>query len=103
MMIHFLPKYVRSVLSGKKRATVRLGRKGVKPGMTVYLAVGGRPFAKAKVVKVSHKKLKELSPEEIKKEGYSSFKELLRELREIYPVISPEDEVTYIEWRILEK
>jgi len=103
MMLHFLPKYVKDVLSGKKRATVRLGRKGVREGMVIYLAVGGRPFAKARVVRVSHKRLKELTPDEIRKEGYRSLPELLRELRKIYPVISPEDEVTYIEWQILEK
>ena len=103
MMLHFLPRYVKDILSGKKRATVRLGKKGVRPGMTIYLSVGGRPFAKAKVVAVRYKKLKELTEEEVKKEGYRSVSELLRELRKIYPVISPEDEVTYIEWRIVEK
>ncbi len=102
-MLHFLPRYVKDILSGKKRATVRLGRKGVKAGSVVYLSVGGRPFARARVVKVVTKKLKELTPEEIKKEGHRNFSELFRELRKIYPVISPEDEVTYIEWRIEEK
>ena len=103
MMLHFLPHYVKDILSGKKRATVRLGRKGVKKGMVIYLSAGGRPFARARVVRVKYGKLKELGPQEIKAEGYSSFSELLRELRKIYPVISPEDEVTYIEWRIEEK
>ncbi len=103
MMLHFLPRYVKDILSGKKTATVRLGRKGVKPGMIVYLAVSGRPFAKAKIVSVKVKKLKELTAEEIRKEGSKSFSELVRDLRRIYPVISPEDEVTYIEWRIVEK
>ena len=103
MMLHFLPRYVKDILSGRKVATVRLGKKGVRPGMIVYLAVSGRPFAKARVVSVRVKKLKELTTEEIKKEGSRSFSELVKELRQIYPVISPEDEITYIEWRIVEK
>ncbi len=102
-MLHLLPRYVRDVLSGRKTATIRLGRKGVKRGDIVYLAAGGRPFAKAKIVKVVEKKLKELTPEEIRKDGHGSFRELLSDLRRIYPVISPEDTVTYIEWRIIEK
>ena len=103
MMLHFLPRYVKDILSGKKRATVRLGKRGVREGMTIFLAVGGRPFARARVVRVSFKKLKDLSPEEVRKEGHSSLSDLLKELRRIYPVISPEDEVTYIEWQMVEK
>ena len=100
MMLHFRPEFVSKIMSGGKRATIRLGKKGVKQGMIIFLAVGGRPFARARVVKVSYKKLKELTDHEIRAEGHSSLPELLADLRKIYPSISPEDTVTYIEWRL---
>lgn len=100
MMLHFRPEFVRKILTGEKRATIRLGKKGVKEGMIIYLAVGNRPFARAKVVRVSYKKLKELTNHEIRSEGYVSLVDLLSDLKKIYPAISPDDMVTYIEWRL---
>ena len=100
MNLNFLPSYVEAILSGRKRATVRLGRKGVREGMYVNLVSSGRIFARGRIVRVEYKKLKELSREEIKREGARNFRELLAELRRIYPAISPEDEVTYIEWTL---
>jgi hypothetical protein len=98
--LNFLPSYVGDILSGRKRATIRLGRKDLRKGMYVNLVASGRIFARGRIVRVEHKKLKELREEEIKKEGARNFRELLAELRRIYPAISPEDEITYIEWTI---
>jgi len=100
MMLHFRPEFVRKIISGEKRATIRLGKKDVREGMTVYLAVGGRPFARARIVRVSYKKLKELTRHEIRSEGYTSLPDLISDLKKIYPALSPDDMVTYIEWRL---
>ena len=101
MNLHFLPSYVDDILSGRKRATIRLGVKNVKRGMMINLVSSGRIFARARIIRVCRKKLKELKEEEIRKEGARNFRELLADLRKIYPAISPEDEITYIEWSII--
>ncbi len=100
-MIQFKKDFVPLILKGEKRATVRPRDIDIKPGTTVILAAG-TPFAKAVVTRVKKKKVKELTQEEIKKEGFRDFEEFFRELRSIYPSISPESMVTYIEWRIVE-
>jgi len=101
MMLHFRPEYVRAILSGKKRATIRVGARNVRPGMIIILAVGGKPFAKARVVSVRRKKVREITEEETRKEGFSDFTELYAALRSHYPGLSLDDEVTIIEWQLI--
>ncbi len=101
MMLHFRPEYVKQILSGKKRMTVRLGVRNVRPGMIIILAAGGKPFARARVVSVRRKRVRDITDEEVKKEGYSDFTEFYAALRSLYPGISLDDEVTIIEWRLI--
>ncbi len=101
MMLHFRPEYVRAILSGRKRSTIRIGARHVRPGMVIVLAAGGKPFAKARVVSVKRKRIREITEDEIRKEGFSDFAELYAALRSHYPGISLDDEVTIIEWLLI--
>ncbi len=95
-------RYVGLILSGKKTLTIRYGI--VKPKYReIIIHGGGRPIAKAEIVRVYHKKVKELTDNEALKDGFSSREELLRELNEIYGSIGDEDFVTAIEFRVVQR
>ncbi len=102
MMLHFSPRYRRDIVTGKKRMTIRYGRKyRVRPGNIVFLAVGNEPVARAKITSVQVKQLNRLNPEEIRMEGFRSFDELLSNLRKHYPEITPKSYVTVIKWVLM--
>jgi len=101
-MLHFREEYLRDVVSGRKRITIRYGRKySVRPGNVVYLAVKGRPVARAKITSVQVKKLRDPTDHEVKMEGFKSLNALLRHLRRIYPDIRPDSYVTVLKWKLL--
>ncbi len=101
MRLHLDPRFVRDVLRGRKKATVRLGKRDVKPGDVVFLTSDRGPFAKAVIIKVKRTPLKKLTKEEIRREGSRSLGELLETLRHFYPGITEDTEVTYIEWKLV--
>jgi len=95
-------KYVEKILSGEKKATIRLGI--VKPKYDeVFIHGGGRPVALAKIVKVSHKRVKDLTDNDALKDGFSSKRELLKELKKNYDELNPNDYVTIIEFEVIKK
>ena len=74
-------KYVEKILSGEKKATIRLGI--VKPKY--------------------HKRVRDLTDNDALKDGFSSRKELLKELRKNYDELNPDDYVTIIEFEVIKK
>jgi len=95
-------KYVEKILSGEKKATIRLGI--VKPKYDeIFIHGGGRPVALARIVKVSHKRVRDLTDNDALKDGFSSRKELLKELRKNYDELNPDDYVTIIEFEVIKK
>jgi len=95
-------KYVDMILSGQKTATIRLGL--VKPKYKEMIVHGGgRPVAKIMITKVTYKKVRELTEEDAIKDGFSSLRELLEELRKVYPEITNDDWVTVIEFRVVQR
>jgi hypothetical protein len=102
MMLHFSERYKKDLLSGKKRMTIRYGRKyRVRPGNIVFLAVKNVPLVRAKITSVQTKQLNRLTPQEIRMEGYSNFNELFENLRKHYPDIRPDSYVTVIKWVLM--
>ncbi len=101
-MLHFDRRYAEDILSGKKRMTIRYGRKyRVRPGNVVFLTVGNTPIARAKITSVQVKQLGRLTPAEIRMEGYRSFEDLLSNLRRHYPDIRKDSYVTVIKWVLM--
>jgi hypothetical protein len=93
--------FVDKILSGRKRTTIRLGRYRTKYS-EIIIHGGGRPIAKARIVNVVYKKVADLNDEDAKKDGFSSVSELLRELKRVYGEVSPEDDVTIIEFEVVQ-
>ena len=100
MKIDFDPKYVQKILSGKKRATIRRGIRQVKPGDVVVLTADNKPFATAQIVRVSLKRVSELTNADARKDGYRSVQRLKHELRRFYPKLGDDDIVTIIEFEV---
>jgi len=95
--------YADLILKGKKRATVRLGRV-IPKYREVIIHSGGKPLCKVRIVKVTHKKVSELTDEDAIKDGFSSRRELLKELKKVYGRrLSGDEEVTVIEFEVLQR
>lgn len=95
-------EYARLLLRGVKRATIRLG-KVVPKYDEVIIHSWGRPIAKAKIVRVYYKRVRELGDKEAELDGFRSREELLAELRRVYGDISDDDLVTVIELEVVQR
>lgn len=96
-------RFAKLILSGVKTTTIRLG-KVIPKCREIIIHSEGRPIAEAKIKNTIYKKVKELTDEDAKKDGYSSVDELLNDLKNIYGVdIKPDDDVTIIEFEVTRK
>ncbi len=100
-------KYLRKILRGEKKSTIRLKRKKMakfSKGETVLINSGGKIVAKALIKDCKAKKVSELSDEDAKKDGFANKDELLRALKKHYRKrLTDNAEVTIIEFEITEK
>ncbi|MHC1636950.1 MAG: ASCH domain-containing protein [Candidatus Nezhaarchaeales archaeon] len=90
------------VLAGIKTATIRLGV--VKPKKRqVLLHSGGRVLAELEITDVEVKKVRELTDEDAKQDGFQSKQQLIENLEKIYGRLRPDDNVTIIRFRVLRR
>jgi len=95
-------EYAEAVLSGVKRATIRLGI--VKPKYReVMLHAGGKPIAIIEIERVFHKKVKELTDKDAQLDGFKNREELLKALRKAYNGLSEDDWVTILEFKLIKE
>jgi len=95
-------EYAEAILSGKKRATIRLGV--VKPrSREVIIHSGGRAICKAKIEGVIYKKFSELTNEDARLDGFKNLKELRDALLKTYQSFSPDDIITIIKFTVTQK
>lgn len=95
-------EYAEALLTGRKRATIRLGI--VKPkAKEVLLHSGGKIVAKLVIRKVYHKRFRELNKRDAKLDGYSTARELKKELAKIYGRVSPDAPVTVIVFEVVQR
>ncbi|WP_297073823.1 ASCH domain-containing protein [Thermococcus sp.] len=97
--------YKSRILRGDKVTTIRYGNYEAKPGSEVYLVItpSDTVIAKVRITKVERKKVKELSNEDARLDGFSDVKELLRELNKIYGELYGDDEVTIIGFEVAKR
>ncbi|WP_456368155.1 ASCH domain-containing protein [Thermococcus sp.] len=97
--------YKSRILRGDKVTTIRYGSYEAKPGSEVYLVItpSDTAIAKVRITKVERKKVKELTNEDAKLDGFSDVKELLRELNKIYGELYGDDEVTIIGFEVVKR
>ena len=97
--------YKSKILRGDKVTTIRYGDYEAKPGSEVYLVItpSDTAIAKARVTRVERKKVKELTNEDARLDGFSDVKELLRALNRIYGELHGDDEVTIIGFEVVKR
>ncbi len=95
----------RILRGGDKVTTIRYGDYEAKPGSEVYLVItpSDTAVAKVRITKVEKKKVRELTNEDAKLDGFSDVKELLRELSKIYGELHGDDEVTIIGFEVVKR
>ncbi|AEC51996.1 hypothetical protein PNA2_1081 [Pyrococcus sp. NA2] len=101
--LKFDGKYKDDIISGRKRATIRLGRKvNLKPGENVLVHAGGYVLGKARITNVVTKKVSELTDEDARKDGFRNREELLEALRQHYKFVRPDSPATIVEFEMIE-
>lgn len=102
--LEFDGRYAEDILRGKKRATVRLGKKpNLKEGDTVLIHAGGYALGKAVIERVESKTVGELTDEDAFLDGFSSREELIRALKEHYKYVNDNSPAHVIVFRLIEK
>ncbi|ASJ13004.1 ASCH domain-containing protein [Thermococcus thioreducens] len=102
--LEFDGRYAEAILSGRKRATVRLGRKpNLKPGDEVLIHSGGRVIARAVIERVDSKTVGELTDEDAFLDGFSSREELVMALKSHYKYVNDDSKAHIIIFRIVER
>ncbi len=92
-------EYVNAILSGAKKATIRLG-KVIPKYKEMIVHGGGRPIAKIKITRVTYKKVKDLTDSDAIIDGFKSRDELIAALRKAYGEVKDDDIVTIIEFEV---
>ena len=97
--------YKQKILRGDKVTTIRYGSYEAKPGSEVYLVVtpSDTAVARVRITRVERKKVRELTNEDAKLDGFSGVRELLRELSRIYGELYGDDEVTVIGFEVVKR
>ncbi len=97
-------KYLKKLLEcgvGGITRTIRIGI--VKPKFReVYVHSAGKVVAKVEIVRTIYKRVRDLTDEDAKLDGFSSREELIRELKKLYGDVRPDTYVTILELKVLE-
>lgn len=97
--------YKERILKGKKVTTIRYGKYEAKEDSEVYIVItpSDTAIAKARIKGITKKKVKELTNEDAKKDGFKNVKELLKALNKIYGELYGDDEITIIEFEVIKQ
>jgi len=97
--------YKSRILRGDKVTTIRYGDYEARPGSEIYLVItpSDTAVAKIRITGVRKKKVRELTNEDARLDGFSDVKELLRELNRIYGELYGDDEVTIIGFEVVKR
>ncbi len=97
--------YKSRILRGDKVTTIRYGDYEARPGSEVYLVItpSDTTVAKVRIRDVKRKKVKDLTNEDAKLDGFSNVGELLKELNRIYGELHGDDELTVISFDVVRR
>ncbi len=103
MTLLFKEDLMQKVLNGTKVQTRRTSTRRYTPGKTYAIRTGMVEEARAhvKVLRTWRQQLRDLTPEDVRKEGFTSFAEFRQAWITIYGQWSPDQYVTAIEFRLL--
>ncbi len=100
-VLRFKPEYLQRVLRGEKRVTIRLGI--VRPRFGELLIVcNNLVYGIAEVESIDIRRIEEIPKEILHEEGFRNIRDLINELRKLYPEIKDTTYVTIIRFRVKE-
>ena len=82
--LNFSEDFMEKILSGEKRATLRLGIKDYRPGEEVVVRCGERIIGRAIIKDVRIKSFDEITYVDVKMDGYENKEKLRKKLEEFY-------------------
>ena len=104
--IKFAPDLFKLILSGQKTTTVREGSR--KYSLVPVRFVTDPPnkrgmvnVAQGFITKVELKQFRHLSGDEAEQEGFKGLPDLVKRLKEIYPDIGLDSEITKVEFKVV--
>ena len=89
-------KYLDLILRGKKKTTIRLGRRSISENEDLFLTDDDGRQVSVRVTETSTKRLIELDDSDAMADGFENRDHLLQDLLEIYPDSSSDDIFTII-------
>jgi len=78
--LKFKKRYLQMILEGRKRSTIRLGRLVLRDRLLTIVG-DGKPIALARVDEVTYKKVRELTDEDARVDGFRGLRGPLRGLQ----------------------
>lgn len=92
-VLRMSPDLMEDVLSGEKNVTIRYGTREFEKDITIE----GHA---AEVMEYRHYKLIDVPLEYLMIDGFETFGDALRCLKKFYPTITPESDVTVVEFEL---
>ncbi|RLI75698.1 ASCH domain-containing protein [Archaeoglobales archaeon] len=99
--INFDEEYVKIILDGKKRTTIRKGLKNYPVGKIVEFTSNNKVFCKARILKAVVKRLKELNDKDAIDDGFENKEELVKALKRIYGEVRDDEFVTIVHFEVV--
>lgn len=99
--INFDEEYVKIILDGKKRTTIRKGLKSYPVGKIVEFTANNKVFCKARILKAVVKRLKELNDKDAIDDGFKNKEELVKALKRIYGDVGDDEFVTIVHFEVV--
>ena len=94
MQLAIASKFLSAVRKGKKKSTIRAGRRNMRSGPAVF--VSGKQHVEIEIQKVLVKPFGKLTQKDARLDGFKTLAELKRTLEGFYPKLDDKDEVTII-------
>lgn len=95
-VIPLASEYLPLVRGGRKRSTIRKGRRSIEHGPAEI--VSGRERIQVTISAVRFKQLAELTEEDARRDGFGSVADLLVALRRFYPELNATSTMTIIDF-----
>ncbi|RIK76513.1 hypothetical protein DCC62_11315 [candidate division KSB1 bacterium] len=97
--MRLLPEYLESIRNGRKKSTIRIGRRVVRGNKLIFDS--SNSMLQVAVKQVRYKKFSEFDEEDAHKDGFNSLVELREAVKAIYPDIKDSSRMTIIEFDLV--
>ena len=101
--MRFSEEYVERILEGRKVTSLRSNVRDIKVGSIKPFTSKGTRFAKARILEVKPIKLKQLTEENAKMDGFDSLEKLLEGLKQFYKRLTPDSNLYAVRFEVVEK